>query len=107
MGTCHSEWTLTYLHRMCDRAGVKRVGWHALRHSFATILCQRGVPLRNVQALLGHTTIVMTSRYAHATADDLHSWMRVAFADRDGHQAVTKPASTPAIGQLPAWTVAQ
>ncbi len=84
---------LRLLHRICARAGVKRVGWHALRHSYATLLCQRGVPLRNVQALLGHTTIMMTSRYAHASDQDLAQWVRRAMTPdapgADGHQVDT------------------
>ncbi len=51
--------------RMCRRAGVREVGWHVLRHTYATQLVERGAPLRAVQALLGHSTVVMTERYAH------------------------------------------
>jgi integrase len=94
-GVARSEHTCDVLQRYCDRAGVPRVGWHGLRHTFATLLCQGGVPLRNVQELLGHTTIVMTSRYAHATPDDLRRWISQVFdgwnSSADGHLMVTKP----------------
>jgi integrase len=53
------------LARVCARAGVERVGWHVMRHTFASWLVQAGVPMRQVQALLGHSTIQMTERYAH------------------------------------------
>jgi hypothetical protein len=43
----------------------RRIGWHALRHSFASHLMMRGAPIRGVQELLGHATIEMTMRYAH------------------------------------------
>jgi len=36
-----------------------------LRHTFATQLCARNVPLRTVQELMGHSTVTVTERYAH------------------------------------------
>lgn len=53
------------LWRACKKAGLRRIGWHVLRHTFASHLVMRGVPLKAVQELLGHATIEMTMRYAH------------------------------------------
>jgi integrase len=47
------------------KAGLRRIKWHELRHSFASILTSGGAPLVVVQELLGHSTIRMTERYAH------------------------------------------
>jgi integrase len=49
----------------CRRAGLRHVGWHKLRHSFASHLAMRGAPLKAIQELMGHSTIQMTMRYAH------------------------------------------
>ena len=53
------------LRRACRKAGLRDVGWHDLRHTFASHLAMRGAPLKAVQELLGHSTIQMTMRYAH------------------------------------------
>jgi integrase len=57
------------LWRACKRAELRRVGWHVLRHTFASHLVMRGVSLRAVQELLGHQDIKMTMRYAHLAPD--------------------------------------
>lgn len=53
----------------CRRAGLRRVGWHVLRHSFASQLVMAKVPLKAVQELLGHVDIKQTMRYAHLSPD--------------------------------------
>ena len=53
------------LWRACKAAGIRKIGWHVLRHTFASQLVMRGVPLKAVQELLGHRDIRTTMRYAH------------------------------------------
>ena len=41
-------------------AGVPRIRFHDLRHSCATLLYELGVPIENIQDVLGHSTPVIT-----------------------------------------------
>jgi integrase len=54
------------------RAGIDEgVRLHDLRHTFASLAAQVGVPLYEIQKLLGHSSSQMTQRYAHLQDDTL------------------------------------
>ena len=56
-------------HEAARGAGIKKsVTLHALRHSFATHLLERGTDIRIIQALLGHEKLDYTARYTRVAA---------------------------------------
>lgn len=57
----NSLWYL--VDRVCERANVRHLGPHRLRHGFATRLREQGVALDVIQMLLGHARPDTTQRY--------------------------------------------
>ena len=49
-----------------NRAGIGHVHMHQFRHTYATRLRDKGVPLDRIKELLGHKTMAMVLRYAKA-----------------------------------------
>lgn len=51
--------------RITRLAGLRQLRHHDMRHSFASQLVMKSVPILAVQQLLGHASLEMTMRYAH------------------------------------------
>jgi integrase len=60
-------------HRAMREAGIEGFRFHDLRHTFASHLAMRGVPLEIIGALLGHKDPKMTKRYAHLSPTSLQT----------------------------------
>ena len=59
---------LHMLQRVLKRAGLPRIRFHDLRHTFATMALQNGVDVKTVSSMLGHFDAGFTLRtYTHAT----------------------------------------
>ena len=58
---------------VCKAAGITGARIHDLRHSFASLLVSGGVSLPMIGAMLGHTQVQTTQRYAHLYDEPLRA----------------------------------
>lgn len=63
------------------KAGIEDFRPHDARHTFASLLIQRGASLRAVADLLGHTSIAMVMRYAHLAPSHLEDTIKLLRCD--------------------------
>lgn len=76
-----------YTIRVFKRLGITDASFHTARHTFASWMVMRGVPLYTVGQLLGHKTPRMTQRYAHLAPD----YMAGAVKTMDGIMEAALP----------------
>ena len=58
--------------RAKNMAGIKKdIGFHSLRHSFATHLLEKGIDVKYIKEILGHFDIRTTERYLHVSKESL------------------------------------
>ena len=67
-GPISPDSVLHILHPVLKRAGLPRVRFHDLRHTFAMLALQNGVDIKTVSGMLGHFSAGFTlDTYAHVT----------------------------------------
>ena len=66
----------SYWNEACVKAGITDFTPHDCRHTFASHLVQKGVSLRLVSDLLGHTSLAMVVRYSHLGPNHLSDAVR-------------------------------
>ena len=67
-GPISPDSVLHMLHRVLKRAGLPRIRFHDMRHTFATVALQNGVDIKTVSGVLGHYSAGFTlDTYAHVT----------------------------------------
>ena len=60
-------------HKALTRANIRRphLSCHSLRHTYACTLIDAGIPIHDVQALMGHANLTTTSAYLHVAPGHL------------------------------------
>jgi integrase len=100
-----ARWTAIHdsFRSVVAKAGLKadppfNITPHTLRHTFGSWLAQAGVPLRTIQKLMGHRSIMTTERYAHVSRDNFAG--AIDLLSGFVTNSVTRPAQAAVCHQL-------
>ena len=85
----------TRFKRALQRAGVREIRFHDLRHTFGTRCAANGIEMRTLQEWMGHRDYKTTLRYAaYAPSHDEAARIDAAFGDDPSTYPSTKPSRT-------------
>ena len=74
----------TRMYKVCDKAKIRHISMHGLRHTYATRAIERGIQPKILQKLLGHSSIKITmDKYVHVTEDSFADAIRLFEAGSD------------------------
>jgi integrase len=76
--------------KACEKAKIKDLRFHDLRHCAASAMVRRGIDLVTVSKILGHSSIIMTMRYAHSTPENMRLAIDSLGEILEGSQAMQK-----------------
>ena len=69
-----------FYNRLLERAGVRRLKFHGLRHSFATLMVESKADIKTLSSILGHSGVEITmDTYVHPTVESKRGQMAKAF----------------------------
>src|ERR1043165_6403918 len=92
-----SRWNLVLesFRSLLKRCGLKRVGIHALRHTFGAHLARRGVNMAVIRDLLGHHSVTLTEKYyAHIAPSSMSRAVQQLEIGNSLKQSVPKTVPT-------------
>ena len=84
--------------RLCVTLRLEDVGWHTLRHTFASRLAMSGQTEGTIATLLRHSTNALVRRYSHLSPSHLHTAVETVAA---------YGKSTPKTEAIPSGTVTE
>lgn len=79
-----------FMKNLCRRAGVRKFGFHAIRHLTASILAQANVPMVTIQSILRHKNLLTTERYIRGL-EPVRPALEVLSGRHSRPQVPTKP----------------